>query len=51
MERIIIFTVEEFKTQIQNKSFIEWEEVYKNNFYGTLKDEIATFEYEETYYF
>ena len=33
-------TIDEFKTQIQNKSFIEWEEVYQNNFYGTLKDEI-----------
>ena len=33
-------TIDEFKTQIQNKSFVEWEEVYKNNFYGTLKDEI-----------
>ena len=33
-------TIDEFKTQIQNKSFIEWEEVYENNFYGTLKDEI-----------
>ena len=29
-----------FKTQIQNSSFIEWEEVYENNFYGTLKKEI-----------
>ena len=33
-------TIDEFKTQIQNSSFIEWEEVYENNFYGTLKKEI-----------
>ena len=33
-------TIAEFKTQIQNNSFIEWEEVYENNFYGTLKSEI-----------
>ena len=33
-------TLAEFKTQIQNNSFIEWEEVYENNFYGTLKSEI-----------
>ncbi len=30
----------EFKTCVQNKEFIEWEEVYKNNFYGTLESEI-----------
>lgn len=33
-------SVEEFKMRIQNKDFIEWEEVYKNNFYGTLDSEI-----------
>ncbi len=33
-------SVEEFKKKIDNKEFIEWEEVYKDNFYGTLKIEI-----------
>lgn len=33
-------TIDQFKTMIDNKEFIEWEEVYKNNYYGTLKSEI-----------
>lgn len=33
-------TPEEFKTKIDNNEFIEWEEVYPGNFYGTLKSEI-----------
>ena len=32
--------VEEFKKKITNNEFIEWEEVYRDNFYGTLKIEI-----------
>ena len=31
---------EEFKSKIDNDEFIEWEEVYAGNFYGTLKSEI-----------
>lgn len=31
---------EEFKSKIDNDEFIEWEEVYEGNFYGTLKSEI-----------
>jgi len=31
---------EEFKKRIDNHEFIEWEEVYEGNFYGTLKSEI-----------
>ena len=31
---------EEFKKKIDNDDFIEWEEVYEGNFYGTLKSEI-----------
>jgi guanylate kinase len=31
---------EEFKRKINNNEFVEWEEVYKNNFYGTLKKEV-----------
>lgn len=33
-------SVEEFKEKIENKEFIEWEEVYKNTFYGTLVAEV-----------
>jgi len=33
-------TPEEFKKRIDNQEFIEWEEVYAGNFYGTLKAEI-----------
>lgn len=31
---------EDFKKKIDEKEFIEWEEVYEGNFYGTLKSEI-----------
>ena len=31
---------EEFKKKIDADAFIEWEEVYEGNFYGTLKSEI-----------
>lgn len=31
---------EEFKEKIDKDEFIEWEEVYAGNFYGTLKSEI-----------
>ena len=34
-------SVEEFKKKIKNDEFIEWEEVYTDNFYGTLKSEIG----------
>ena len=33
-------SVNEFKKKINAAEFIEWEEVYKNNYYGTLKNEI-----------
>lgn len=33
-------SVQEFKQKIANDEFIEWEEVYTDNFYGTLKSEI-----------
>jgi guanylate kinase len=33
-------TVEEFKNRVNSGDFIEWEEVYKDQFYGTLKSEI-----------
>ena len=32
--------VEDFKKSIENKLFLEWEEVYPNLFYGTLLEEV-----------
>lgn len=34
-------SLQEFKNRIKNDEFLEWEEVYRDNFYGTLKTEIA----------
>lgn len=33
-------TKEEFKRRVDNGEFLEWEEVYGGNFYGTLKSEL-----------
>ncbi len=33
-------TTEDFKSKIRNNEFVEWEEVYENRFYGTLKSEL-----------
>lgn len=33
-------SAEAFKTKIKNEEFLEWEEVYRDNFYGTLKTEV-----------
>ena len=33
-------TADEFRTKIQNDEFVEWEEVYSDMYYGTLKSEI-----------
>jgi guanylate kinase len=33
-------TPEEFKAKIQNNEFLEYEEVYENRFYGTLKQQV-----------
>ena len=32
--------LEKFKRHIDQDDFVEWEEVYTNNFYGTLKSEV-----------
>ncbi len=32
--------VEDFKKKIKEDAFLEWEEVYENQFYGTLKSEL-----------
>ncbi len=37
---IIFFPSAEFKEKIKNNEFAEWEEVYTDHFYGTLKSEI-----------
>jgi guanylate kinase len=34
-------SVDDFKKKIDAREFLEWEEVYKNGFYGTLKSEIT----------
>ncbi len=33
-------SLKDFKQHIKNGDFLEWEEVYRDNFYGTLKSEI-----------
>ncbi len=33
-------TTDDFKSKIRNNEFVEWEEVYENRFYGTLKSEL-----------
>ncbi len=33
-------TPETFRIRIENSEFVEWEEVYAGNYYGTLKDEV-----------
>lgn len=34
------FSVEKFRSEIEAGSFLEWEQVYENMYYGTLKSEI-----------
>ncbi|MGG8495366.1 guanylate kinase [Tenacibaculum sp. TC6] len=33
-------SLSDFKQKIKNGEFLEWEEVYRDNFYGTLKTEV-----------
>ena len=33
-------SADDFKKKIKNDEFLEWEEVYINNFYGTLRSEV-----------
>ena len=33
-------SLKQFKQHIKKEEFLEWEEVYRDNFYGTLKKEI-----------
>ncbi|KAB1160780.1 guanylate kinase [Tenacibaculum aiptasiae] len=39
-EDYYFISAKDFKQKIKNEEFLEWEEVYMNNFYGTLKTEI-----------
>ncbi len=39
-EHYYFMSVSEFKQHIKNDDFLEWEEVYRDNFYGTLKSEV-----------
>jgi len=34
-------SVEEFKNRVEQGHFLEWEEVYPNQYYGTLKSEVV----------
>lgn len=40
------FSVDQFKSKIKEYAFLEWEEVYKKQFYGTLKSEITRIKIE-----
>jgi len=36
----LFISADEFKEKIEKNEFVEWEEVYENQFYGTLRSEI-----------
>ena len=39
-EDYYFISLKEFKNNIKSDKFLEWEEVYRDNFYGTLKAEV-----------
>ncbi|MCM4150070.1 guanylate kinase [Arenibacter sp. N53] len=39
-EHYYFMSLSEFKQHIKDDDFLEWEEVYRDNFYGTLKSEV-----------
>lgn len=39
-EHYYFMSISEFKNHIKKDDFLEWEEVYRDNFYGTLKSEV-----------
>lgn len=39
-EDYYFMSAHEFKQHIKDEDFLEWEEVYRDNFYGTLKTEV-----------
>ena len=34
-------SIDDFKSKIEEDRFLEWEEVYKNQYYGTLKNDVS----------
>ena len=40
-EDYYFISLKEFKNKIKTDDFLEWEEVYRDNFYGTLKSEVT----------
>lgn len=39
-EDYYFLSLEKFKKHMKNDDFLEWEEVYRDNFYGTLRSEV-----------
>ena len=39
-EDYYFISLRDFKDKIKEDAFLEWEEVYRDNFYGTLKTEV-----------
>lgn len=39
-EDYYFISLKDFKNHIKNGDFLEWEEVYRDNFYGTLNEEV-----------
>lgn len=39
-ENYHFLSIDEFKSRIEEDRFLEWEEVYKNQYYGTLKTDV-----------
>lgn len=39
-ENYYFISTSDFKNHIKNDNFLEWEEVYRDNFYGTLNSEV-----------
>ena len=39
-ENYYFISVSDFKKHIKQDDFLEWEEVYRDSFYGTLKSEV-----------
>lgn len=37
---VLLLSPEEFRTRIANDEFLEYEEVYKDRYYGTLKSQV-----------
>lgn len=42
-EDYYFMNLKDFKSHIKSDDFLEWEEVYRDNFYGTLKKKLNAF--------